>query len=114
MRNKAFPHTAVVASRRQRVASPVPVVEVAEYAHVLGIWRPHREMRTFDIVLGRELAAELVVQAAVRALLEQIDVLRRKQRSGARLSFEDGRSHGFAAVERGAASIIGHPVGKGT
>ena len=73
--DEQLPH-ARVALRMQAVRSLVPAVEVAEHRDVVGAGCPHGEVDAFHAVLGSQLRAELVVEAQVAALVEQVEVLR--------------------------------------
>ena len=50
------------------------MIEVADHAHALGIRRPHREVRAGDAVAHARVRAELVIEAVVTALAEQMEI----------------------------------------
>ena len=56
----------------------IPAVEVADGVDALGIRRPHREIRSRRAVALHETGAEFVVQAIMRALIEQMQIVRPK------------------------------------
>ncbi len=75
-RDEAFPDAGAVAARRQPVALGVPVVEVADHRHAFGVGRPHGEVRPLPAPALAQVGAQLLVQPAVAALPEQVDVVR--------------------------------------
>ena len=62
------------AARLHGVAAAVPEVERAHHAHALGVRRPHRETRAGAGHRAPRVRAELVVDAVVVALAEQVQV----------------------------------------
>ena len=73
--DEAFPDARRLA-RLQRAGAWVPVVEVADHAHLVGVWRPDGEERA----VLHQVRPQLFVQVAVRALVEEVEVERRQQR----------------------------------
>ena len=58
-----------------RVASRIPGVEVADYAHPGGVGRPDGEVDPLDAIDYADLCTELLVGAIVPALVEQVQVV---------------------------------------
>ena len=74
----ALPHTRV-ADRLQRMRTLVPAVKIANQGNALRVGRPDGEVRAAAAFAFRNVRAQLVVEAQVRALVEQVDVLRPQQ-----------------------------------
>src|SRR5690606_25155139 len=62
-------------ARIHRRGGVIPAVEVAHHRHPPGRGRPHGEGDAGFAMAAGEVRAELLVQAEVRALVEQIDVV---------------------------------------
>ena len=73
--DESFPDPRVVLARAQRIRVRTPLVEIARHRHRAGIRRPHAEIDAAHCALAREMRAQLVVEARVRALLEEIGVV---------------------------------------
>ncbi len=86
------------------MAAAVPLVEVADHADAHGVRRPHREGGAGDAVDGRQVRAEAIVEAAMAALRQQIDVE----------VAEDGwKAVGVLRLPGGVAGAIAHAIGEG-
>ena len=57
-----------------RVASAVPVIEVPDHAHPLGVGRPDREMDAAEALVHPEVSAEPLVVPIVGSLAEQVQI----------------------------------------
>ncbi len=66
---------AVAGMQAHRMAAAVPAVPVTDHADPLGIGRPHREGHAVDLRDARQVGAELFVDAVVRSLAEQVQVI---------------------------------------
>ena len=73
--DEAFPDARRLA-RLQRAGAWVPVVEVTDHAHLVGVRRPDGEERA----VLHQVRPQLFVQVAMRALVEEVEVERGKQR----------------------------------
>src|SRR5712664_314664 len=69
--NEALPYPGLLA-RIQTVRGLVPAVEIADHADRVCIGRPDGKERPFRVVRG--VRAQLVVEVAVRAFVEQVEV----------------------------------------
>ncbi len=74
-RHEPFPDSRAVATRRQRMGVRIPRVELADHRDPPRVRRPDAEIGA----AVAELAPELLVEAPVRAFLEEIDVVVREQ-----------------------------------
>ncbi len=63
-----------VAAHAHRVPPPIPEIEVADDAHAAGIGRKDREGDAFDALEHHRMRAELVVQAFMGALAQEVEV----------------------------------------
>ena len=66
---------AIAGMQAHRMAAAVPAVPVTDHADPLGIGRPHREGHAVDLRDARRVGAELFVDAVVRPLAEQVQVI---------------------------------------
>ena len=57
-----------------RVAAAVPVVEVADHAHPLGVGRPDGEVDAPEPLVRAEVCPQSLVVAEVRPLAQQVEV----------------------------------------
>ena len=101
---------AVAGMQAHRVAAAVPAVPVADHADPLGVGRPHREDHAVDLLDARGVGAELVVDAVVRALAEQVQVVA-GERGGEPVGVLDlpdtaARIHHAEAI--GVRHVLGH------
>ena len=75
--HEELPHTGV-GERAHAVADTVPVVEVADDAHGLGVGRPDRERRAGDVThdarVGAHVRTEHVPQLLVTTLTDEVEV----------------------------------------
>src|SRR5271165_5513897 len=62
------------AARPHRMASAVPLVEVADDADALGIRRPHRKTDAFSTRMLDHARAELLIEPEVRAFTEEMQI----------------------------------------
>ena len=67
-------HTPLEPSDAHRVRAAVPAVEVADDADALRVRRPDREVHAVGVADAHRVRAELVVDAGVVALAEQIEI----------------------------------------
>src|SRR5204862_2395223 len=72
-RDEALPDARALV-QRERHGRVAPALEVADDRHRLGVGRPHREARAGVPAFGQGVRAQLLVDAAVRAFGEQVDV----------------------------------------
>ena len=108
-------HTPLDAERAHRMHASVPAVEVADDADAMGVGRPDGEVDAVGAADAQRVRAELVVDAGVVALAEQVEievgddaavaVRDRRARSGARPGrSRAGDSRGRRARLRAIAS----------
>src|SRR5438445_29161 len=76
-RNKALPDARLLA-RHELVRVSVPAVEIADDAHPIGVGSPDGERRAVGV--SRDVGAELFVEVAVRAVVEEVQVEWSQQR----------------------------------
>ncbi len=75
LRHEPLPHARAVVPDLERMAVVIPAVEVADDAHARRVGCPHPEPGTRHAIDMAGMRAELVVQAAVAAFLEKVDVV---------------------------------------
>src|ERR1039457_2272831 len=73
LRNEQLPH-ARGRARLQYVNFAVPLIERPDDADAFGVGRPRRETRALCCAVARRVRAELLVDALVIALAEQIEI----------------------------------------
>ncbi len=78
--NEPFPDTRA-AFRLQTVRVAVPVVEIPNHRNFLRVRRPDAEYGSRVSVESCRMGPEVVVGAVISAFVEQIEVVRRKQRN---------------------------------
>ena len=71
---------AVAGVQAHGMAAAIPAVPVADHAHPLGVRRPHGEDDAVDLLQARRVRAELVVDAVVGALAEQMKIVAGQRR----------------------------------
>src|SRR5262249_55669616 len=74
LRRAAFPDAGGVADMAHRVRAGIPAVEVAHHRDRPRVRRPHRETHA-GARAALEVRAELLVEARVRALPEEVEVV---------------------------------------
>ena len=72
------------AARTQRMALAIPAVEVADHRDARRVRRPDREVGPLDAFHGSRMRSELLVQAQVASLVEEVEILVAEQRHLAR------------------------------
>src|SRR5215831_5370621 len=80
--DKAFPDSRVVRARCQRMSRPIPTVEVADHRDRFGVGRPDGKPGSLFAVYDTRMRAELLVQARVRALTEEVDIVTGERAAG--------------------------------
>src|SRR5688500_3783665 len=71
----ALPDTRAVVPDPQRMATRIPAIEVADDRNGFRVRRPHREVHGAAVFGLYEMRAEFFVQAVVRSLAEQKDIV---------------------------------------
>src|SRR5919197_2057992 len=79
LRDEAFPNAGVVAWP-QVMAVLVPAIKVADHRYRVGIGGPHREISAVLPASLGQVRAQLVMEAVVVALIEQVEVVVAQQR----------------------------------
>src|SRR5690348_1400633 len=77
-RNKSFPNARRTA-RLQGMRATIPIIEISDHRYSARIRRPHTERSSAITVKRRQMRAQLVVSAIVSALIEKIEIVRRKK-----------------------------------
>src|ERR1700681_4987118 len=81
-RHKALPDTGAVRARLHRMRCRFPSVELADHRNPAGVRRPRGERgargSSFATAIANEMTAHALVEASVRSLTEQVDVVRGK------------------------------------
>ena len=62
------------------MAPPVPLIEVSDNAHTLGIGRPYGKADAFQARMLEDARAKLLIQPVVGALSEQVQIKIRQNR----------------------------------
>ncbi len=78
-RDEDLPHSRR-AARPHGMAPPVPLVEVSDDAHTLGIGRPYGKADAFRVRMLEHARAKLLIQPKVGALSEQVQIKIRQNR----------------------------------
>jgi hypothetical protein len=81
--DEAFPNAGALGGL-ERVLAGFPAVEIADDGDALGVGRPDAEGDALLAVAGRRVGAEVLVEAEVGALVEEVDVVRRHARAALR------------------------------
>ena len=102
-----LPDAGAVPARRSGSALGVPAVPVADHRHRARVRRPDRELRARP--RGVAMAAEVLVQARVRALAEQVDVVVAQHRNS-RSSLRDSEADIVACRPPGRPALLSLPA----
>src|SRR5437870_722721 len=62
------------------MAVVVPAIESANYSNLLGVRRPHREIRAFCTVYSSGVRAKPVIQPDVAAFVKKVEIVIAEQR----------------------------------
>ena len=91
----------------KRVAGGLPAVEVADHRNHRGVRRPYGEDRPVHSVDDGRMCAELVGEAEMRALVEEVEVLVGEQRRPVPPGV--GRPNGVCGDSHGRCLVRAHP-----
>src|SRR5664280_2104773 len=82
-RDEALPDAGTLA-RRQCVVRSIPVVEITHHRHPVGVGGPEREVATGDAVDDHRMTSQVLVEAKVATLVQQVQVVGAEQRGRGR------------------------------
>ena len=76
--DESFPNSRTVASKFQRVAVVLPLVEISNYMDLFCIRSPDCEMRAFFPVEFDGMGAKFLIELEVSSFFEEVDVVWRQ------------------------------------